>query len=130
MGKARSRALVLDASALIAFERGDPRLRALFREAVRVGARLVIPTGVIGQVFRNSARQVPLCALLNGPTTTVPPLDRPLAEAVGTLCGRAGTHDVVDAQVVLVARRERATVLTSDVEDLKRLDPALQLERV
>lgn len=77
MGKTRSQAVVLDAGALIAFERGDPRLRALFREAVRVGARLVIP-----------------------------------------------------AAVVLIARRKRATVLTSDVEDLRRLDPTLQLERV
>jgi hypothetical protein len=32
--------------------------------------------------------------------------------------------------VVLVARRERAVVLTSDVDDLRRLDPALPLERV
>ena len=120
----------MDAGALIAFERGDARLRALFREAVRVGARLVSPAGVVGQVFRDSPRQVPLCALLNGPTTTVSPLDRPLAEAVGMLCGRAGSSDVVDAQVVLVARRERAAVLTSDVEDLKRLDPTIELERV
>jgi hypothetical protein len=130
MGKARTRAIVLDAGALIAFERADPRIRALCREAVRLGVHLVVPAGVVGQVYRDGARQVPLRALLNGPTTTVPPLDRTLAEAVGTLCGRSGTSDVVDASIVLVARRQRAAVITSDVEDLERLDPTLELERV
>jgi hypothetical protein len=115
---------------LIAFERGDARLRALFREALRIGARLVVPAGVVGQAFRDGPRQVPLRALLNGPTTEVPPLDRVLAEAVGTLCARAGTSDVVDASVVLAARRERATVLTSDVRDIARLDPTLPVEKI
>ena len=67
---------------------------------------------------------------MNGPTSSVPPLDRTLAEAAGTLCGRARTSDVVDASVVLVARRERAVVITSDIDDLRRLDPTLPLERV
>ena len=130
MGKARARSIVLDAGALIAFERGDARMRALCREALRIGARLVIPAGVVGQVFRDSARQVPLRALLNGPTSSIPALDRVLAEAAGTLCGRAKTSDVIDATVVLVARHERATVITSDPTDLERLDPSLPLEKI
>lgn len=105
-------------------------MRALVREALRVRARLVVPAGVIGQAWRGAPRQVPLRALVNGPTTVVPPLDQVLAEAVGVLCGKAGTADVVDASVVLVARRERATVLTSDAVDLRRLDPSVRIERV
>jgi hypothetical protein len=77
-----------------------------------------------------SARQAPLRALVKGPTTSIPFLDQPLAEAAGVLCGRTGTSDVIDASVVLVARRERAVVVTSDVDDLRRLDPALPLERI
>jgi hypothetical protein len=131
MGKARSQeAVVLDAGALIAFERGDPRMRALCREAIRTGSRFVVPAGVVGQVWRDGARQVPLSALLKAPTTHVAALDHPLAEACGTLCGRTGTSDVVDASVVLVARRERAVVVTSDISDLRRLDPGLHLERI
>jgi predicted nucleic acid-binding protein len=130
MGKARPQAIVLDAGALVAFERGDPRMRALVREALRAGVRLVVPAGVLGQAWRGSAREMPLRALVKGPTTTVPALDRVLAEAAGVLCGRAGTSDVVDASLVLVARRERALVVTSDVDDLRRLDPRLELERV
>ena len=130
MGKARPQAVVLDAGALIAFERGDARMRALVREALEAGVRLVVPAGVLGQVWRGSARQAPLRAFLKGPTTVVCGLDQVLAEAAGVLCGRAGTSDVIDASVVLVARRERAVVVTSDVEDLRRLDPRLPLERI
>jgi hypothetical protein len=128
MGQARPKAIVLDASALIAFERGDARMRALIREALKTGVRLVVPAGVLGQVWPGSARQAPLSALMNGPTTLVPSLDRVLAEAAGVLCGRASTSDVIDAALVLVARRERALVVTGDVTDLRRLDPGLTLE--
>lgn len=130
MGKARPRTIVLDAGALIAFERGDARMRALVREALKAGVRLVIPAGALGQVWRGAASQAPLRALVKGPTTLVPVLDQLLAEAAGVLCGRAGTSDVIDATVVLVARRERAVVVTSDVDDLHRHDPGLPLERI
>lgn len=130
MGAARTVTVVLDSGALIAFERADARLRALVREALRTKARLVVPAGVMGQVWRGGGRQVALRGLLHGPTTEVPPLDRVLAEAAGVLCGRAGTSDVIDASVVLTARRLDARVLTSDPEDLLRLDPTLALERV
>lgn len=130
MGKERHQAVVLDAGALIAFERGDARMRALVREALKTGVRLVIPAGVLGQAWRGAARQAPLRALVKGPTTIVPALDQVLAEAAGVLCGRAGTSDVIDASVVLVARRERAVVVTSDEGDLRHLDPTLPVERI
>jgi hypothetical protein len=84
----------------------------------------------VGQVFRNASRQVRLRALLNGRNTEVVSLDQPLAEAAGVLCGRTRSSDVIDASVVIIARRERAPVLTSDLSDLERLDPTLVLERV
>lgn len=130
MGKERPQAVVLDAGALIAFERGDERMRALVRHALRTQSTLLVPAGVIGQVFREGSRQARLCALLAGATTEVAVLDQPLAEAAGRLCGRTGTSDVIDASVVLAARRVHAPVVTSDVGDLRRLDPTLRLERV
>jgi hypothetical protein len=130
MGATRPQAVVLDAGALIAFERGDGRMRALLRDALKRGARVVIPAGALGQAWRDGARQAPLAALVRGPTTVVPALDRVLAEASGTLCGRCGTSDVIDASVVLTARRERAVVVTSDPDDLRRLDPTLRVERI
>jgi hypothetical protein len=72
----------------------------------------------------------PLHRLLKRPTTEVPALDRPLAEAVGRLCRRTGTNDVVEASVVIAAHQEKAVVVTSDPSDLRGLDSALQLERI
>jgi hypothetical protein len=50
--------------------------------------------------------------------------------SVGRARGRTKTSDVIDASVALVAKRERVPVLTSDVTDLRRLDPTLVLERI
>jgi hypothetical protein len=68
--------------------------------------------------------------LLKGRTTEVPELDSVLAKAAGVLCGRTQTSDVADACLALVARREGAVVVTSDVEDLRSLDAGLKLERI
>jgi len=105
-------------------------MRALIREAQRVGARFVIPAGVLGQVWRDGARQVVLRALVNDAMTDVPALDRVLAEAVGTLCGRVRTSDVVDASVALLAKRTHAVLVTSDPGDFRRLDPSLRIEPI
>lgn len=128
--KKAPRPLVLDAGALIAFERADPRMRALVRDASKAGVTLVLPAGVLGRVWRNDARQVVLRALVNGPTSQVAPLDGPLAQACGVLCGRTATSDVIDASVVLTARRIHAVVVTGDAGDLLRLDPALTVHEI
>jgi predicted nucleic acid-binding protein len=136
MGKARSRniriktprTVVFDSGALIAFERGDERMRALMLEARASGARLVIPAGVIGQVWRTPATQVAIGSITRASETTVVSLDKVMAEAAGILCGRRKTADVIDASVVLTARREGpAVIVTSDVDDLQQLDPGVEL---
>jgi hypothetical protein len=130
MGKENRPSIVLDAGALIAFERADPRMRALAALALRGEVKLVVPAGVVAQVSRNGARQVPLRALVRGAQTRVLPLDLLTAEAVGALCGRAKTRDVVDASVVLAARQHRAPVVTSDPRDLLHIDPTLEVEPI
>jgi len=105
-------------------ERGD------VSRAPRNGAKLVIPAGVLGQVWRDSAQQVPLRALLTAETTSIPVLDQIMAQAAGVLCGRAGTSDAIDATVALTARMERAVVVMSNVEDIRQLDPSLAIERI
>jgi predicted nucleic acid-binding protein len=130
MGRPRARTVVLDAGALIALEKRDRKMEALLRLAHRVQAPIVIPAGVLAQVWTGDAEQAPLHRLLRRHTTEVVALDRVLAEGVGRLCKRAGTSDVVDASVVIAARQANAVVLTSDPADLKRLDPRLPVERV
>lgn len=119
--------LVLDAGELIAVERDD-RATAAVIEAARQQHRLVIvPAGVVGQVWRGGGRQARLARLLNARGVVVEPLTDAGARAAGVLCGNAGTRDVVDASVVLAARRHRATVVSSDRADLQVLDPTIRL---
>jgi hypothetical protein len=55
------------------------------------------------------------------------PIDRVDAVHVGRLLAGSGTSDVVDAHVVLCARRAGQAVLTTDPGDLRQLDPTLPL---
>jgi hypothetical protein len=127
VGARRARPVVLDAGALIAFERNDRKVRTLIELAMTHGRTLHVPAGVVARVWRDGARQVRLARLLGSGLLDVHALDRDEAQAVGVLCGRSGTHDVVDASVALLARRLRAVVVTSDPDDLRRLDPLVSL---
>jgi predicted nucleic acid-binding protein len=118
---------VLDAGALIAFERNDRKVRTLIELAVTHGASIYVPGGVVAQVWRDGSRQVRLARLLGSGLLTVHPLDRDEAQATGALCGKASVSDVVDASVVLLARRHGASVVTSDPHDLERIDSTLSL---
>jgi len=51
----------------------------------------------------------------------VVPLGETEAHEAGRLLGRTKTADVVDAVVVATALRQRATILTSDPDDIERL---------
>ncbi len=115
--------LVLDAGALIAVERADRGTAALIEAARQEHRRVVVPAGVVGQVWRGGWRQARLARLLNARDVFVEPLSDAGARAAGALCGEAGTTDVIDASVVLAARRHHATVVSSDRADLKVLDP-------
>ncbi len=55
------------------------------------------------------------------------PLDKQLARSCGELCGAAGSSDVIDASVVIVARERREPIVTSEPSDLRRLDPTAQI---
>ncbi len=56
MGSARSRAVVLDAGALVAFELNDKAIRRLVELALQHGGRLHVPAGVLAQVWRRGRR--------------------------------------------------------------------------
>ncbi len=73
------------------------------------------------------AAQARLMRLVPQPTTTTVPLDRLESITVGRLLAASGTSDVVAAHVVVCVRRARLPVVTSDPDDLRRLDPAVRL---
>jgi hypothetical protein len=118
---------VFDAGALIAFERNDRGVVMLAKRLLALGAKIVVPAGVVGQVWRDGARQARLARLLGSRLAIVEPLDDRRSRAAGQMCGLAGTHDVIDASVILSAREHQLPVATSDPDDLRRLDPKVRL---
>lgn len=119
--------VTLDTGALIAIERADRRMQALLDEAYTAGLPIDIPAAPLAQAWRSGSRQVRLARTLHLDNVTVPPLDEPNAKAAGILCGRRGTHDPIDASVVLNARRRDQTVITSDPDDLRHLDAIVRI---
>ena len=123
MGPKRPRPLVLDTGALIAIERADRRVIRLLELAEEVH----VPAAAGAQAWRNPARQVRLVRVLAADPVHVHALDNEEAKAVGHLCGAAGTSDVVDASVVLLARRVGGVTVSSDPGDLRVIDPHLDV---
>lgn len=119
--------LTLDAGALIAHEREDRRITAGLRRAAATGTPLFVPAGVLGQVWRGGPRQARLAHLLTSRHVHVVSLDLAEARAAGQLCGATGTSDVIDASVVMCAVRRETAIVTSDPDDLRRLDPSISL---
>lgn len=120
---------VLDTGALIAFERGERVMVALVARALELELelRLWVPAGVVGQAWRNGRTQARLAQLLNSALAEIVPLADAQARAAGQLCGATRTRDVIDASVVLLARQHGVGAVTSDLDDLRRLDPDLEL---
>jgi len=120
-------ALVLDAGALIALERRDARMLALAARLVAQRTVAHVPAGVVAQVWRGSPRQQAVRHLLHTGALRVEALSEEIALRLGLLLAASGTSDVIDAHVVLLARRLDATVVTSDPADMHRVDGALRL---
>lgn len=119
--------MTLDAGALIALDRGDRRVIALLARAADLGARIVVPATALAQAMRHPARQARLSRLVRQPTTSLVPLDGPDATNVGILLAASRTTDITDAHVVICARRAAQPIVTSDPDDLSRLDPSARL---
>lgn len=118
---------IFDAGALIAFERNDRPVTMLVKRVVVHDARIIVPAGVVGQVWRDGAKQARLARLLGSSVVVIEPLDDRRARAAGQLCGLTTTRDVIDAAVVLSARDHDLPVATSDPDDLRRLDAKVRL---
>ena len=122
--------ITFDAGGLIALDRDERRVLALLARATERGMRVTIPATALAQTIRSPARQVRLSRLIRQANTNLVALDGPDAAATGLLLARSRTSDIVDAHVVICARRAEQVVVTSDAEDLQRIDPSLQLVAV
>ncbi|WP_306367679.1 hypothetical protein [Nocardiopsis sp. CC223A] len=121
----RPKSLVLDAGALRAAE-ADPHGQVwyLCREANAGGLQPVIPSIVLARIWRGGARQAGVARIVKA--CEVVGVDHSMALRLGTLLGVAGTRDVVDGVVVLLAMERNATVVTSDPGDIGKIADSVQ----
>jgi len=119
--------VTLDAGGLIALDRNDRRVVVLLARARETGSHVIVPATALAQAVRQPERQVRLARLIRQPTTDVAPLDRVDATNVGRLLAASRTSDIVDAHVVICARRTQQQVVTSDPDDLRLLDPGVRV---
>lgn len=115
--------VTLDAGALIALDRGDRRMVTILARAMEHGDPITVPATALAQALRSPARQVRVVRLCRQPSTDLIALDGAEAAAVGLLLAWSGTSDIVDAHVIVCARRAHQAVLTSDPDDMIRMAP-------
>lgn len=111
--------IILDAGALVALERGDPRMWAIYERERAVGRVIVTHAGIVGQVWRGGrGRQARLAGALSG--IDVRALDDDLGRRAGVLLGRAGASDVIDAALVVISE-DGDEIYTGDAAELQDL---------
>ena len=120
-------ALVLDAGALIAADRGDQVVHDKIRKALRAGTPVRTNPNVVAQVWRNGAKQSRLARLLRD--VKIEPVTPEDGYRAGELLGATRTKDVVDATVALLAKAADK-LYTSDPGDLRRLCEATGFKSV
>lgn len=122
--------LTLDTGALLALDQRSKALamHARLAETRRRGGTICIPVGAVAQAWR-SPRQVRLARLINGSDVDIAIMTLSVARTVGAICAATGHRDVIDVHVAVCAREREHAVVTSDPDDLARIDPALRLIR-
>jgi hypothetical protein len=112
-------ALILDAGALIAVDRGDPSMIARLRVVHSAGLELRTTGIVVAEVWRDpSGRQSNLARLLK--SVDVRGVDDRLGRTAGVLLGRARRGQAADATVVAIAAAGDR-IVTGDPGDISGL---------
>jgi hypothetical protein len=130
VSSASTSGLTLDAGALLALDQPSKQtlMQARLEEVRRRGGTICIPVGVIAQAWR-SPRQARLARLIKSPDIDIAAMTLTVARAVGSLCAASGHDDVIDVHVALCARERKHAVITTDPEDIARIDASLPLIR-
>lgn len=111
--------LTLDAGALIAYERGDQRVREILAVGYARGLVPTIPAVALAEVWRGDAKDARLARLLKA--CAVETLDERLARAAGSLCRATPGAGAIDACIAVGVRRRGDTIATSDPRDMRAL---------
>ncbi len=82
--------LILDAGAVIALARNDPRARAFIRRAIELDAEVRVPVVVLAETLRGTARDAGVHRVLNAVSDSLP-----IDEAIGRRAARCSGAPIV-----------------------------------
>jgi predicted nucleic acid-binding protein len=111
--------LTLDAGALIAYERGDPRIREILTVAFARGHVPTVPAVALAEVWRGAAKDARVARLLKA--CAVEPLDEPRARAAGKLRRETPGATAIDACIAVGVHQRNDAIATSDPGDMRQL---------
>ncbi len=111
--------LTLDAGALIAYERGDERIREILAVAYARGLVPTIPAIALAEVWRGDAKDARVARLLKA--CSIETVDERLAREAGRLRRATPGAGTIDACIAIAVNKRRDAVATSDAEDMRRL---------
>jgi predicted nucleic acid-binding protein len=111
--------LTLDAGALIAYERGDARVREIIATAYARGFVPTIPAIALAEVWRGDAKDARVARLLKASSIEV--VDERLAREAGRLRRATSGAGTIDACIAVGVRKRGDAIATSDPDDMQML---------
>lgn len=111
--------LTLDAGALIAYERGNERIREILTVAYERGLVPTIPAIALAEVWRGDAKDARVARLLKA--CSIETVDERLARAAGSLRRATPGSGTMDACIAVGVRRRGDALATSDPNDMRVL---------
>jgi hypothetical protein len=111
--------LTLDAGALIAYERGDERIREILAVAYARGLVPTIPAIALAEVWRGDPKDARVARLLKA--CSIESVDERVARAAGSLRRATPGTGTIDACVAIGVYRRRDATATSDPSDMRAL---------
>ena len=111
--------LTLDAGALIAYERGQQRIREILAVSYQRGLVPTIPAVAVAEVWRGDAKDARVARLLKASSVEI--LDERIARAAGSLRRTTRGASAIDACIAVGVRRRGDTIATSDPGDMRAL---------
>ncbi len=112
--------LTLDAGALIAYERGQERIRKILEVSYERGFVPTIPAVALAEVWRRGdTKDARVARPLKASSIEI--LDERIARAAGSLRRTTRGANAIDACIALGVRRRGDTIATSDPGDMRAL---------
>jgi predicted nucleic acid-binding protein len=111
--------LTLDAGALIAYERGQDRIREILKVSFDRGLVPTVPAIALAEVWRGDAKDARVARLLKA--CAIETIDEHLARTAGGLRRITPGADAIDACIAVGVRRRGDAIATSDPDDTRAL---------